>query len=198
MDRPARAVPGRSDNVPPRPWAPALDTFADLPPGNLSADGRVFATPHLRAPSGRPAHCVALAEPDAPEALTLFFAPAGLVAAACSHTLRPKPLPPPEGMIVSTRRDPFLSRFLTPYIRLRKRPTRDLTSVYRSAAAWHWRLGPLDATAWSSRAVSTCPRTASPCAPRGAPTMPAGSATRRPSSPSAPSSPPGFGKASLK
>jgi hypothetical protein len=40
-------------------------------------------------------------------------------------------------MIVSTRGDPFPSRFLPPYIRLRKRPTRDLTSVFRSAAAWH-------------------------------------------------------------
>ncbi len=129
------------------PWVPALDTFADFPSGYLSADGRVFAIRHQRAPSGRPTHYVALAEPDASEALTLFFAPAGLVAVACSQTLRPKPLPPPEGMIVSTRGDPLSSRFLPPYIRLRKRPTRDLTSVYRSAAAWHRRLGPLDATA---------------------------------------------------
>ncbi len=52
-----------------------------------------------------------------------------------------------RGMIVSTRGDPFPSRFLPPYIQLRKRPTRDLTSVYHSAAAWHRRLGPLDATA---------------------------------------------------
>jgi hypothetical protein len=129
------------------PWALALDTFADLPCGYLSADGRVFATRHLLDPSGHPTHHVALADADDSEALNLFFSPAGLVAVACSHTLRPKPLPSPEGMIANPRGVPFPSRFLPPYIKLRKRPKRDLTSVYRSAAAWHRRLGPLDATA---------------------------------------------------
>ncbi len=129
------------------PWAFALDTFADLPCGYISTDGRIFATRHLLAPSGRPTHHVAPAEPDASEALTLFFAQTGLVAVACSHTLRPKPLPSPDGMVVSTRGTPFPSRFLPDYIRLQKRPTHDVTSVYCSAAAWHRRLGPLNATA---------------------------------------------------
>ena len=35
----------------------------------------------------------------------------------------------------------------SPYIKLLKRPNRDVVSIFRSAAAWHRRLGPLDATA---------------------------------------------------
>jgi hypothetical protein len=125
------------------PWAPALDTFADLPPGYLSADGRVFATPHLRAPSGRPRRPHRTRRPRGPHPL---FRAGGV---GCCGLLphAPRPLPPPEGMIVSKRGAPFPSRFLPPYIQLRKRPKRDLASVFRSAAAWHRRLGPLDATA---------------------------------------------------
>ena len=47
------------------PWAYALDLFAGLPDGHLSADGRVFATPGLalRGPGGAPDRRVVLSEP---------------------------------------------------------------------------------------------------------------------------------------
>ena len=56
------------------PWAHALDLFAGLPDGNLSADGRVFATPALRGPGGAPDRRVVLSEPDSADApVPLFF-----------------------------------------------------------------------------------------------------------------------------
>ena len=53
------------------PWAHALDIFAALPDGQFSADGRIFATPALHGPAGRPDRAIALSEPDAADALTL-------------------------------------------------------------------------------------------------------------------------------
>ena len=130
------------------PWHAALDIFGSLPDGFLSTDGKVFAFPALRDPSGAPDRAVALADPDAADALTLFFAPAGLVAIASSHSLRPRLPPAPSSNLVPSSRGPaFPSRFLPPYIKLLKRPNRDVMSIFRSAAAWHRRLGPLDATA---------------------------------------------------
>jgi hypothetical protein len=61
--------------------------FADLSSGYFSADGRVFATPHLRLPDGLPDGCVPLAAPDNHDALTLFFARSSLVAIASSQSL---------------------------------------------------------------------------------------------------------------
>ena len=130
------------------PWASALDTLASLHDGHFSADGRIFATPALLAPGGTPDRCVALADPGDVDALTLFFSPSGLVAIASSHSLLPRMPPTPTASLVLTSRGvPFATRFFPPYIKLAKRPTRDVMSVYRSAAAWHSRLGPLDATA---------------------------------------------------
>ncbi len=43
-------------------------------------DGRVFALPALHGPLGTPDRCIALADPGDPEALTLFFGPAGPLA----------------------------------------------------------------------------------------------------------------------
>ena len=130
------------------PWHDALDIFAGLPEGHLSADGRIFAFPALRSPFGTPDRSVALADPDSADALTLFFAPGGLVAIASSHSLRPRLPPAPTSNLVPSSRGPaFPSRFLPPYIRLLKRPSRDVMSVFRAAEAWHRRLGPLDATA---------------------------------------------------
>ena len=48
---------------------------------------------------------------------------------------------------ISTRGRLVASRFFPSYIKLAKRPTRDVMSVFRAAGAWHKRLGPLDATA---------------------------------------------------
>ena len=79
------------------PWHAALDIFGGLPDGFLSADGTVFALPALRDPSGAPDRAVALADSDAADALTLFFAPAGLVPPVRVRTpgvsrTRPRPL----------------------------------------------------------------------------------------------------------
>ena len=130
------------------PWSHALDLFAGLPDGFFSVDGRVFALPALHGPLGAPDRCIALADPGDSDALTLFFGPAGLVAIASSHSLLPRPPPSPAaGLILSPRGHTFPSRFLPSYIKLLKRPARDIMSVYNASAAWHKRLGPLDATA---------------------------------------------------
>jgi hypothetical protein len=89
--------------------------------------------------------------PDDFEALTLFFARHDLVPIASSHYLLPRLPPAPtaglvDEVVVSARGQPFQSRFMPSYIKLAKVPTRGLMSVYRSVAAWHRRLGPLDAT----------------------------------------------------
>ena len=130
------------------PWSAALDTIGNLPDGFLSSDGRIFAVPAIRGPNGLPDRCIPLADPGDPDALTLFFAPVGLVAIASSHSLLPRAQPTPStGLCVGARGIPFRSRFLSPYIRLLKKPQRDVMSIYKAAAAWHRRLGPLDATA---------------------------------------------------
>ena len=130
------------------PWASAIDSMASLPDGFLSLDGRFFATAAYGSPPGVPTHSFELAYPDDPDALTLFFAPGGLVAIASSHSLLPRSQPAPStDMVISRRGVPFASRFLPSYIKLKKLPTRDVMSVFMSADAWHRRLGPLDATA---------------------------------------------------
>ena len=128
------------------PWQHALHFFADLPLGHFSADGRVFATPALLGTT--PDRCVPLASPEDLDALTLFFAGPALVAIASSQSLLPRPAPSPSsGLVTSARGTVFASRFMPPYFKLSKLPKRDLMSVYNSSAAWHRRLGPLDATA---------------------------------------------------
>jgi hypothetical protein len=67
------------------PWQLALHFF--LPLGHFSADGRIFAKPHLRLPGSSPDRCVPLATPDDRDALTLFFARPSLVAIASSQSL---------------------------------------------------------------------------------------------------------------
>ena len=130
------------------PWTAALDIFGSLPDGFLSDDGRIFALPALRVPGCRPDRCVHLADPGDADSLTLFFGPAGLVAIASSQPLLPRRPPAPSANLVSSPRGvSFPSRFLPSYIKLLKRPARDVMSVFRSADAWHRRLGPLDATA---------------------------------------------------
>jgi hypothetical protein len=70
------------------------------------------------------------------------------VAIASSQPLLPRPAPTPSsGLVTSARGMVFASRFMPPYFKLPKLPKRDLMSVYNSSAAWHRRLGPLDATA---------------------------------------------------
>ena len=77
------------------------------------------------------------------DALTLFFAPAGLVVIASSHSLLPRLLSSPTVELVMSRRGaPFATSFLPAYIKLKKVPKRDVMSVYRSLAKWHLRLGP--------------------------------------------------------
>ena len=116
--------------------------------GQISEDGRIFAVPALLGPNGRPDRAVTLSESDSADALVLYFSPAGLVAITSSHSFLPRPPPTPTaGLILSTRGHTFRTRFLPPYIKLLKRPTRDVMSVYNASAAWHKRLGPLDATA---------------------------------------------------
>jgi hypothetical protein len=128
------------------PWQHALHFFADLPLGHFSADGRIFATPALL--DSAPDRCVPLGAPDDPDTLTLFFAQSALVAIASAQSLLPRPAPTPSsGLVSSARGTVFASRFMPPYFKLTKLPKRDLMSVYISSAAWHRRLGPLDATA---------------------------------------------------
>jgi hypothetical protein len=50
-------------------------------------------------------------------------------------------------LVTSARGTVFASRFMPPYFKLPKLPKRDLMSVYTSSAAWHRRLGRLDASA---------------------------------------------------
>ena len=148
------------------PWAHALDLFAGLPDGHLSADGRVFATPALRGPGGAPDRRVVLSEPDSADALCLYFSPDGLVAVASSHSFLPRPSPAPSGaLIASARGTAFQSRFLPPYIKLSKRPDRDVMSVYNASAVWHKRLGPLDATAATVISGTTMPKSRFPLRP---------------------------------
>ena len=127
-------------------WDDALRLFATLPDGHFSEDGRIFGTPALRLPGGRPTHQVQLTEPDDPDSLTLLFASESLVAVCSSHSVLPRPTPAPSAGLVHSARGPdFPSRFMPEYIRLRKTPSRDLMSVFRAAPEWHKRLGPLDA-----------------------------------------------------
>jgi hypothetical protein len=127
------------------PWRTALNLFAALPDGHFSDDGRVFGTPALRLPSGQPTHYVHLTEPSDPNCLTLFFASESLVAICSTHPLLYKPPPAPTtGLIRSARGPDFPSRFMPEYIKLLKKPTRDLMSVFTAAPEWHKRLGPLD------------------------------------------------------
>ena len=130
------------------PWSLALHLFADLPHGHFSSDGRIFASPLLRSPGGQPDRRIPLAAPEDRDALTLFFAGPSLVAVASSVSLLPRPTPAPSaGLIQSPRGTTFASRFMPSYFKLNKLPQRDIMSVYNASAAWHRRLGPLDATA---------------------------------------------------
>ncbi len=125
-------------------WIPFVPSGQLLP--TCAHDCRIFATPALR--SGAPDRCVPLASPEDLDALTLFFAGSSLVTIASSQSLLPRPAPAPSsGLVTSARGAVFASRFMVPYFKLPKLPKRDLMSVYNSSAAWHWRLGPLDATA---------------------------------------------------
>jgi hypothetical protein len=130
------------------PWDAALNTFGSLPDGFLSGDGRIFDLPVLRLPEGRPDRCIHLADPGDADSMTIFFGPAGLAAIASSQPFLPRRPPVPSAnLVVSPRGVTLSSRFLPPYIKLLKRPSRDVMSVFRAADAWHRRLGPLDATA---------------------------------------------------
>ena len=117
------------------PWAVAIDILASLPDGFFSPDGRIFAVPALYSPGGAPSHCIPLASPDDAESLTLFFSSTALVAIASSHSLLPRAMPGPRSLVSSGRGSSFSSRFLPPYIQLKKVPKRDVMSVYLSAAA---------------------------------------------------------------
>ena len=129
------------------PWAQALDIFANLSDGYLSPDGRIFVTALIRERTTTSFRRVELSNPDDPDALTLFLSPTKLVAVASSHSLLPRLQPTPStGLISSSRGKAFPSRFLPPYIQLKKKPARDIMSVFLAAPAWHRRLGPLDAT----------------------------------------------------
>ena len=98
--------------------------------------------------SGMPDRCAVLSYPNESDALMLYFAPDGLVAVASTHSLLPRAQPTPTtDLVISARRPPFATSFLPSYIKLKKKPTRDVMSVFRAASAWHRRLGPLDATA---------------------------------------------------
>jgi hypothetical protein len=71
-----------------------------------------------------------------------------LVALCSSHSVLPRQAPGPlTGVRLLSSSQP--SRFLPDYIRLTKKPTRDVMSVFMAAKEWHRRLGPLDAVAAS-------------------------------------------------
>ncbi len=140
------------------PWADALNTFAALPDGHLSADGRIFAVPSLLGPNGRPDRAVTLSESDTADALVLYFSPAGLVAITSSHSLLPRPLPTPTaGLILSARGHTFRTLFLPPYIKLLKRPVRDVMSAYNASAGTNASALSTPRPARSFR-VSPCPK----------------------------------------
>jgi hypothetical protein len=132
------------------PWAFALSTFAHLPPGRFSSDGRIFCTPsfYRDQDDGFPDSCLPLCDPSDSDALTLFFSGQVLVSVCSAHSVLPRPCPAPSAGL---RILPFgaASRFLPDYIRLKKRLPRDVMSVYKAAPEWHRLLGPLDAVAAS-------------------------------------------------
>ncbi len=126
------------------PWAGALESMACLPPGQFSADGRVFCVPSTSLSSGLPDSYLPLCEPGDPDALTLFFSGSSIAAICSSHSVLPRPSPAPSaGLLLLSTGAP--TRFFLEYIRLQKTPARDVMSIFMSAGKWHARLGPLDA-----------------------------------------------------
>ncbi len=101
------------------PWTCALDEIGSLAEGFFSQDGRLFATSAVTTRSGTPDRCAILTYPNDPDALTLYFAPDGLVAVASTHSLLPLAQPTPTtDLVMSARRPPFATSFLPPYIKL--------------------------------------------------------------------------------
>jgi hypothetical protein len=128
------------------PWVPTLAALAHHPLGKFSADGRIFCTPAAGQPGTLQDSCVPLCNPDDSDALTLFFLGPTLVALCSSHSVLPRPAPwPLAGVRLLSSGQPSL--FLPDNIRLKKKPTRDVMSVFMAAVEWHRRLGPLDAVA---------------------------------------------------
>ncbi len=72
------------------PWACALESLAHLPPGQFSADDRVFCTPSTGFPSGLPDSCLPLCAPSDPDALTIFLAGLYIVAICSLHYVLPR------------------------------------------------------------------------------------------------------------
>jgi hypothetical protein len=184
------------------PCVPTLAALAHHPLGKFSADCRIFCTPAAGQPGGLPDSCVPLCDPDDPAALTLYFSGPTLVTLCSSHSVLPQPAPGPlAGVRLLSSGQP--SRFLPDYIRLKKKPTRDVMSVFMAAKKWHSGLGPLDAVAATvveGRMVMPKPRL--PLRHSRRPNHSSwdspGSATKRQKSHSAPSSPPGLGRASSR
>ncbi len=78
--------------------------------------------------------------------MSLFFAGPDLVSICSLHSVLQRSSPGPStGVRLLTTGQPF--RFLPEYIRLKKKPARDVMLVFMSAGEWHRRLGPLDAVA---------------------------------------------------
>ena len=137
------------------PWELAFLSFQALPPGNFSADGRVFGTPAFHANPHRDLARFPLGLHDPTDELTLFFDNSQLVAIASSHTVFPGHRHVyARKMVVSSRPDRgnFPSRLMPEYIRLKRdakgwpvQPRGWVTSLVEHSGAWHTELGPLDA-----------------------------------------------------
>jgi hypothetical protein len=132
------------------PWAHTLEALAHLPIGHFASDWRVFCVtvPTVSVPSGFPDACLLLCYSSDPDTLTLFFSCPAVVAICSSHSVLALLLQvqaPSAG--VRLLKSGALSRFFPEYIRLKKKPTCDVMSVYMASDNWHKRLGPLDAVA---------------------------------------------------
>ena len=126
----------------------ALESMARLPPGQFSADGRVFCVPSTSLPSGLPDSYLPLCDPGDPDALTIFFSGSSIAAICSSHSVLPRPSPAPSaGLRLRVLSTGAPTHFFPEYIRLKKTPARDVMSIFMSASKWHERLGPLDAVA---------------------------------------------------
>ena len=180
------------------PWSCALQDIGGLADGFLSLDGHLFATSAVKTRSGMPDRCAVLSYPNESDALMLYFAPDGLVAVASTHSLLPRAQPTPTtDLVISARRPPFATSFLPSYIKLKKKPTRDVMSVFRAASAWHRRLGPLDATAATIIGGQLhMPKPRFTFRPSIRPNHASWERNEAANSPSAPNLPPGPGRAS--
>jgi hypothetical protein len=177
------APPGSSFSVRTFPWWSPQNPgppFRSPPPRRRSLRNRLTGVPHPGR--ARPFFVPFFSESSRPPRRGPLAARAPLFPIASSQSLLPRPTTAPSaGLVVSARGTTSASRFI---------------SVYRASAAWHRRLGPLDATAAAiAEGRLDMPKPRLTLRPSRRLDHASWERNELPKSPLGPSSPPGFGKA---